>query len=149
MHRLSHFTYMPTIVTGSIGPDHYRTTLHTKSHTLLSDESLANGGQDAGPAPDQLVLSALAACKLITVRMYVDRKGWSVDLISVELEMHVDYAARPAANTDIRCRIHAEGALDEAQRQRIVTIADKCPTHRLLTGEVAIASEWAADVASN
>lgn len=130
-----------TTISGSIGLDHYRATLNSKDHTWQADEPVSNGGQGAGPTPSQIVLSAVAACKLITTRMYADRKGWPVGKITVELEMEVDYGAHPA-QTRIHCRLHAEGPLDEEQRKRLVTIADKCPTHRVLTGEVTIQSEW-------
>ena len=132
---------MAYTLTGSIGLDHYRATLQTKQHTWHADEPVENGGQDSGPTPSQLVLGALAACKVITTRMYADRKGWPVGKISVELEMIVDYGARPA-QTRINCRLHAEGELDDTQQQRLVAIADKCPTHRLLTGDIAVESEW-------
>lgn len=133
---------MAYTLSGSIGADHYRATLHTHNHSWQADEPVENGGQDSGPTPSQLVLGALAACKLITTRMYADRKGWPVGSIRVELEMETDYAARPA-QTQVRCRLFAEGDLDETQRERLVAIADKCPTHRLLTGEVSVQSEWA------
>ncbi|MBK6930040.1 MAG: OsmC family protein [Saprospirales bacterium] len=132
---------MSTILSGAIGADHYRATLHTGRHQWHADEKSENGGADTAPTPSELLLSALAACKLITLRMYADRKEWPVTRISIELEMDADYAARPA-RTHIRCRLHAEGVLDEEQRQRLVAIADKCPTHRLLTGELAIESVW-------
>jgi len=132
---------MSYTLSGSIGLDHYRATLRTAQHSWHADEPVDNGGQGSAPTPSQLVLGALAACKLITTRMYADRKGWPVGSITVELEMTVDYNARPA-QTHIRCRLHAEGPLDETQQQRLVDIADKCPTHRLLTGEVAVHSEF-------
>ncbi|MBL7776652.1 MAG: OsmC family protein [Saprospiraceae bacterium] len=133
---------MPYTLSGVIGADHYRATLHTGKHQWQADEPLENGGQDSGPTPSQLVLGALAACKLITARMYADRKGWAVGSIRVELDMETDYAARPA-HTRIRCRLQAEGDLDETQRERLVAIADKCPTHRLITGDVEAQTEWA------
>ncbi|MBK8966395.1 MAG: OsmC family protein [Saprospiraceae bacterium] len=132
---------MAYFLTGTIGLDHYRATLRTQNHTWHADEPVDNGGQGSAPTPSQLVLSALAACKLITTRMYADRKGWAVGKILVQLEMTVDYGARPA-QTRISCHLHAEGDLDEEQQQRLLTIADKCPTHRLLTGDVVVESEW-------
>ncbi|MCB0534223.1 MAG: OsmC family protein [Saprospiraceae bacterium] len=132
---------MAYTLTGSIGLDHYRATLQTKQHTWHADEPSNNGGQDSAPTPGQLVLGALAACKVITTRMYADRKGWPVGKILVELEMIVDNGVRPT-QTQINCRLHAEGDLDDSQQQRLVDIADKCPTHRLLTGDIAVESKW-------
>jgi putative redox protein len=33
-----------------------------------------------------------------------------------------------------------DGDLDAEQRQRLIEIADKCPVHRTLVGEIAIAT---------
>ena len=60
-------------ITATIGRDHYRATLHTASHTLYSDEPESNGGGNTAPSPSEILLSSLAACKLITVRLYADR----------------------------------------------------------------------------
>ena len=127
-------------LSGTIGPDHYRATLHTSRHTWYADEPVVNGGGDTAASPGQLLLGALAACKLITTRMYADRKGWPVEVISAELEMEVDTHARPV-HTRIHCRLRFEGALDDEQRQRLLEIADKCPTHRILTGTIEISSQ--------
>lgn len=133
---------MAYTLSGAIGRDHYRATIQTGRHTLVADEPVGNGGADAGPAPSELLLSALAACKLITVRMYADRKEWPLESVRADLEMEVDRKAQPA-QTHIRCSLHFEGPLDDEQRQRLLDIADRCPTQRVLTGEVMIRSELA------
>ncbi|MEQ9349533.1 MAG: OsmC family protein, partial [Alphaproteobacteria bacterium] len=38
----------------------------------------------------------------------------------------------------IHRRIHIDGDLDEAQRERLLEIADRCPVHRTLTGAIRI-----------
>lgn len=134
---------MATTLAGSIGLDHYRATLQTPQHTWHADEPASQGGTDTAPSPGELLLSALAACKLITTRMYADRKGWPLRRISIELNMDVDAAAKPV-QTRIQCRLHFDGELDAEQTERLLAIADKCPTHRILTGEVAIESSLAS-----
>ena len=50
---------------------------------------------------------------------------------------------------EIRRSITLQGDLDDAQRQRLLEIADRCPVHRTLTGEVRIRTALAgADKAS-
>lgn len=134
---------MAVELSGSIGLDHYRATIQTKTHVLYADEPESNGGGDTAPSPGEILLSALAACKLITTRMYADRKGWAVGPIAIELEMNVDQTVRPY-QTQIRCRLNLTGDLPDDQRQRLVEIADKCPTHRILTGAISIHTELAA-----
>ena len=59
--------YAVTIVTGAHAP-----------HTLQADEGPELGGKDSGPAPYDLLTSALGACTVITLRMYAERKKWPV-----------------------------------------------------------------------
>ena len=59
------------------GAERYRVEMTADGHALVGDEPPDNGGQNAGPGPFDLVLSGLAACTLITLRMYAERKGWA------------------------------------------------------------------------
>lgn len=103
---------------------------------LQADEPTAVGGEALGPTPHELVLAGLGACKSMTMKMYATRKGWPLASVRVELTgAHVDGVYR------IHATLTIEGDLTDEQRQRLREIADRCPVHRTLTGEIAIASE--------
>ncbi len=114
-------------------------------HHLLADEPASVGGLDAGPGPYDLLLAGLGACTAMTVRMYAERKGIALTGVSVTLE-HDRIHAEDCADCEtqsgridrIRRRISLKGDLDEATRQRLLEIADKCPVHRTLTHEVLV-----------
>jgi putative redox protein len=100
---------------------------------LRADEEVGKGGADSGPEPHELLLSALGACTSMTLRLYAERKGWPLRHVRVTL------TGGPAdGKYAITRRIAMDGGLDAEQRQRLLAIADKCPVHRTLTGEVAI-----------
>jgi putative redox protein len=112
-------------------------------HELFADEPVALGGDDRGPAPYELLLSALGACTSITLRMYADRKGWPLENVSVELhheKIHADDCAHCETEKGYLDRIHievtVEGPLDAEQRARLLDIAHKCPVHRTLQNEI-------------
>lgn len=54
----------------SIGTTNYATLIKTGHHELKADEGPELGGKDSGPAPYDLLTSALAACTAITLSMY-------------------------------------------------------------------------------
>jgi putative redox protein len=115
----------------------YRAELRVGGHLLLTDEPAESGGADVGPAPTELLLTALGACTSITLRMYAERKQWPLRGIHVDL----DYAERGPGKTVIARKIRLEGELDEAQRERLLQVANSCPVHKILTGSIEIPTE--------
>lgn len=100
---------------------------------LRADEPVEKTGTDTGPEPHELLLSALGACTSMTLRLYAARKGWTLRRVQVTLN------GGPAEGTyAITRRITLEGDLDAGQRLRLIEIANKCPVHRTLTGDVRI-----------
>ncbi|RMD61766.1 MAG: alpha/beta fold hydrolase [Alphaproteobacteria bacterium] len=114
-------------------------------HRLRADEPASVGGDDTGPGPYDLLLAGLGACTAMTLRMYADRKGWTLGRISVALT-HEKIHAQDCADCETRQgrvdhivrRLHIAGELTPEQRSKVLEIADKCPVHRTLTGEIKI-----------
>ncbi len=110
----------------------YRNEVFTHSHDMIVDEPVPMGGNDEGPRPTELLLSALGSCISITLRMYAEHKGIDAGPISVAVSRD---KSQP---TKIAVDIQVEGDLDEAQLKRMRAIAGKCPVHKLLTSDLEI-----------
>lgn len=142
----------PRVVRVSIGKDHYHTDIATGAHTLVADEPENVGGTDHGPDPYAILLSAIGACKAITVRMYADRKGWPLERLELDLShqrLHAkdcqDCEHKDGMISVIDCTLTAHGDLTDEQRARLTEIADKCPVHKTITGANHIRTKLAGD----
>ncbi len=117
-------------------------------HRFAADEPADYGGDDTGPTPYDLLLAGLGACTTMTVRMYAERKGWPLDRVEVRLT-HDKIHAKDCADCETRegridridRRLTLRGPLAADQREKLLEIADKCPVHRTLTGEIKIHTE--------
>jgi putative redox protein len=123
----------------------FQQTVAIGPHHLVADEPVAAGGDDTGPGPYDFLLAGLGACTSMTMRLYADRKALPLDRVTVTLR-HSKIYAKDCAECETRDGmldqmervIAMEGALDEAQRAKLMEIADKCPVHRTLTSKVRI-----------
>lgn len=126
------------------GHGKFGTEVHTTGHRFVADEPRSLGGDDSGPTPYDLLNAALGTCTAMTMTMYADRKGWPLEGISIQVtheRNHADECNHVAAMEHgrqiqaLNRRITIQGdQLDEAQRAKLIEIADKCPVHRTLEG---------------
>ena len=119
----------------SIGRDHYRVVLQAGKNTIVGDEPIDKGGADEGMNPYEILAASLGACTCATLRMYADRKEMPLDgmIVTVTLERNEEINM-----TNLKRQIEFTGALTEAQTERLMQIADKCPVHKVLTNPIQI-----------
>jgi putative redox protein len=104
-----------------------------RDHRVVADEPRANGGDDAGPSPQELLAASLASCTAITMELYARRKRWDVGEVVVDVRYE---AAQRGSPTRFKMEVRLPKELPEEQRERLMQIAAKCPVHRALEGEV-------------
>lgn len=130
------------IVKATIDRVNYTTVIETASHVIEADEPSNVGGSDEGMTPGQLLLASLGACTAITLKMYAGRKNWDVGRIRVELSMHTD---KEQNITNIKRHILFSSAATQEQKQKLLQIANACPLHGILTGNIVINTSEATD----
>ncbi|AJA70741.1 OsmC family protein [Myroides odoratimimus] len=132
---------MDVTVKAVLGTELYYTEVTAGSNVLITDEPADLGGQNKGFNPFEVLATSLASCTAATLRMYMDRKKWEAEKIVVEIEMTRDTTG---TKTTFNRKVSFEGAsLDADMKKRLAIIADKCPVHKVLTGEVTINTELA------
>jgi putative redox protein len=114
----------------------YRTKVYSGGHFIYADEPAGLGGTDEGMNPYALLLASLGSCTAITIRMYADRKQYSLDHIKVELSLVLSNDL--IMQTRITRNLTLTGELTEEQRAHLSLIADKCPIHKVLSNPIII-----------
>lgn len=115
-----------------------RKEIEVGGHRLVSDISVEEGGENAGPSPHDLLTSALGACTALTLHLYTRRKQWPLEGAEVTVELQSD-----GGKTTFIRRIALSGKLDDAQRARLLQVAEACPIHKTLKGAIEIRTELA------
>ncbi len=125
--------------------DGFRTDVKAGRHTLVADEPRSVGGTNAGPSPYDLLSAALATCTSMTLHMYAAHKKLDLESATVRVKhgkIHAEDCEDCESDTgridEFQRSISLRGNLTDAQTQRVLEIADKCPVHRTLEGEIKV-----------
>ena len=124
-------------VHGTIGDIKYQCTIEWHNGKFIADEPATSGGKDLGPDPYSLLLSSLASCTLITMRMYIDRKGWNIPGIAVNANLYQEIKEGKKI-TIIDQDIIFLSEVEEEQKTRLIEIAKRCPISKIIEGDLKV-----------
>jgi putative redox protein len=103
---------------------------------FLSDAEVSKGGSGTGPSPHEYLGAALAACTSMTLKMYASRKEMNLEnaIVTVEIE-RVDDIEKFTRDIQLIGNLNAE------EKERLMEIANKCPIHKALAGQIQIKTQ--------
>ena len=110
-------------VSATIGTVDYAVSIKTAHHQLNADEPAERGGKDSGPTPFELLCAGLCACTAITLRMYAERKQWSLRGVTVDAH----YTKKDDKHASIARVLKFDGDLTGDQIARLADIAERTP----------------------
>ncbi len=116
--------------------------VQSSDHNLVADEPESFGGNNLGPSPFEYLMASLGACTVMTIRMVAEREDLPLQDVDVVLSNQlVPISDAPDERRKallIERRITLLGRLSKTQHQRLMQVADRCPVHKALNGEVRI-----------
>jgi len=122
---------------GIIGNEKYRCTIEWRNGKFIADEPTTSGGKDSGPDPYTLLLSSLASCTLITMRVFIDRRGWDIPEIAVNVNYFRE-TKDEKLTTIIDRNIVFLTPVNEEQKLRLQEIARQCPISKILENDIKV-----------
>ncbi|MGH2647740.1 MAG: (4Fe-4S)-binding protein [Ginsengibacter sp.] len=132
-------------VHGISSKEKYQCSIEWRNGKFIADEPVISGGKDTGPDPYTLLLSSLASCTLVTMRMYIDRKAWDVPEIAVNVNMYRETKDEKTTTIVDRDIIFLT-PIDDEKKLRLQEIAKNCPISKILEGDIKVRTFLLRDV---
>jgi uncharacterized OsmC-like protein len=124
-------------VTGKLtAGTNYHVEVTSGSFTIVSDQPTTVSGTDKGPNPKALLLAAIAACTVQTLKMVAARRKWDLQEITVTVTFdEVNDPQNPGSKINqIEEKIEVKGNLTPAELAAIEKTAGNCPVLKLIEG---------------
>ncbi len=123
----------------------FRTEVEAGPHRFVVDEPVDVGGNGEGPTPYDMLAAALGSCTSMTLYYYAKREKFPLEGVDVTVSHDRQHAKDCADCTTQSGYIHRFkveigllGPLTDDQRQRLLTIAGRCPVAKTLGSEIKI-----------
>ena len=114
----------------------------SESHQFIVDEPQAKGGDHLGMNPFEILASSLGACTAITLRYYAQKKELDLGHFQVKVKFHQSVNASTNQLTTIFKRdLYFSQGTSQELLEKFKEIADKCPVHKALLGNISIETE--------
>lgn len=116
------------------GDQPYEVIMTAGGYEFSADEPMEMGGGGRGPNPYEYLLLALGSCTAITLKLYAERKGYTL----TDLKITLTHEKLENRQDKITRLIQIDGDFDENAVARFLDIAAKCPMARTLLGSVTL-----------
>jgi putative redox protein len=123
----------------------FRTEVEAGPHKWVLDEPAEAGGKGEGPTPYDMLAAALGSCTAMTLNFYAKREKIPLEGVDVTV-IHDRQHAKDCADCTtqagyihrFKVEIKLLGPLDEEQKQKLLTIAGRCPVAKTLQSEMRV-----------
>ena len=123
----------------------FRNDIEAGGYHFVADEPVEAGGTGAGATPYDFLGAALGSCTSMTIHVVAQREKIPVETLEISVASDRMYAKDCAdcLSTDgyihrFTVSIKVTGPLSPAQRERILTVARRCPVAKTLTAEIRV-----------
>lgn len=119
---------------GSISVSHTtgdQFSLRIRGHSLVVDQPVEAGGEDAGPTPTELFVAGLAACSGFYAGRFLRRHDLPVEGLGIECDFAMS-GDRPARVNRIDIRLALPDSFPEDRLEALTRVVEHCTVHNSL-----------------
>ena len=110
--------------------DRYKFNVEARSHRIVCDQPLENGGEDAGMTPPELMLASLGACAQFYAVQYLRTR--KLDDRGVEVKVTAEKLMQPARLGNFRIDVTCPTLLNSDQTEGLRRSVHHCLIHNTL-----------------
>jgi putative redox protein len=108
-----------------------RFDITSRTHTLVTDQPVEDGGADAGMSPVELFVGSLGSCVAYFVARYCKRHEIPCEGFTIDVDW--SYAEQPHRIGAIALNLHLPGDLTPEQKEKLLKVAHGCTVHQSIT----------------
>ena len=124
--------------------DNVKFSIQSRSHTIVCDQPVENGGEDAGMTPPELMLASLGSCAAFYAVQYL--RSRKLAETGVEVSVSADKLLQPARLGNFRIQVFYPIELTEDQKAALMRSVHQCLIHNTMMSPPEIAIELTSDV---
>jgi uncharacterized OsmC-like protein len=127
--------------------DQVKFSIHSRSHTILCDQPVDNGGEDSGMTPPELLLASLGSCAAFYAVQYLKTRNLAQS--GVEVSVTAEKLKQPARLGNFRIHVLCPVSLTGERREGLMRSVHHCLVHNTLLAppEIEIELTIATDAA--
>ncbi|MDX1446167.1 OsmC family protein [Lishizhenia sp.] len=114
---------MPKMEVNASREDAMVVRVTARDNYLLADATEKDGGSSKYASPKEMFMASVASCKVMTVMLYAQRKGWEVE----DVQIHLEFSPQYGRDYVMYQRIEIISDLDQEKIDRLKEIAELCP----------------------
>ena len=130
---MSDVIHQPIIVTCEGG---VRFAAQVRSHRVIVDQPLSNGGEDTAPMPIELLGTALGTCMAFYAQQFLCSRGLPYEGLRVEVEQHK--VQGPSRVGEFAARLILATPLSRQHAEMLERVIRNCPVHNTLVRSAAM-----------
>lgn len=115
----------------------YDAISYVREHELTMNRPFEDGGNDSSATPIECLLAALGGCVSMTLRVFANKKRWSLGEITVSIKQKHKLNSE-GLTTWLEEEISFENNITKNQREELLVAAEKCPVAQLLKNNSTI-----------
>jgi len=130
---MSDVMHQPIIVTHEGG---VRFAAQVRSHRVIVDQPLPNGGGDSAPMPIELLGTALGTCIALYATQFLQSRGLPYEGVRVEVEQHK--VSGPSRIGEFVAHVIPPASLSREHIELLQRVVTSCPVHNTLVRPAAM-----------